>query len=140
MPRISVSRVTNAEPETVWDLMTLTRLWSSWGLSIRDHVGPESITHGSEGRVITILGFGLGYRITEFVPGRRWTWTVAGVEATHHELDVVDTDGHRRVVVRFGAPWWAVAYLPVLWWSLRSLVERAEREQPDRASLRGGQQ
>ena len=39
------------------------------------------------GRVWTPVGLSLPFTITEFVPGRRWAWTVAGVPATAHEVE-----------------------------------------------------
>ena len=47
--------------------------------------------------------------ITEFDPGSRWIWKVAGVPATGHQ--VTAAPGGCRV--RFEVPLWASAYLPV---------------------------
>ena len=69
----------------------------------------DALDLGVRGRVWTPAGVSLPFTITEFIPGRRWAWTVAGVPATAHE---VRPDG-RGSRVRFEVPWWATAYLPV---------------------------
>ena len=71
--------------------------------------GGTAVSAGAQGTVWTAVGLPLRFSITEFEPGRRWAWTVAGVAATGHEVTAAAT-GCR---VRFDAPWWAVAYLPV---------------------------
>ena len=125
----SVSRPTTASPHAVWELFTEPRHWPSWGLTVRSHEGPERIDLGATGRVQTAVGFWLDYEITSFEPGRSWAWHVAGIPATSHRIDVAGRGvDDQPVVVSFGAPWWAVAYVPVLWWSLRSLVRRAETQ------------
>lgn len=49
------------------------------------------------------------FTVNDFRPERGWSWTVAGVPATGHEVTPVE--GGCRV--RFDVPWWAGAYLPV---------------------------
>lgn len=70
----------------------------------------ELLTLGVTGRVWTPVGIPLPFEITEFVPGRSWAWTVAGIPATRHGVDP-DGDGCR---VWMSAPLWAPGYLPVL--------------------------
>lgn len=64
---------------------------------------------GARGTVWTVAGVRLPFTVTEFEPGRRWSWTVAGVPATGHQVSAA---GH-GCLARFEVPWWAVAYLPV---------------------------
>ena len=71
--------------------------------------GGRELGAGARGTVWTALGPSFRFRVTDFEPGRRWSWEVAGVKATGHE--VITTPGGCRV--RFDVPWWAVAYLPV---------------------------
>ena len=71
--------------------------------------GGRVLSAGAQGTVWTAVGVPLRFRVTEFDPGRRWAWTVAGVPATGHE--VISIEGGCRV--RFDVPWWAAAYLPV---------------------------
>ena len=67
------------------------------------------------------LGPALPFTVTEFVPGRRWSWRVAGIPATSHEV-VAEGGGSR---VTFGVPLWAPAYLAVCAIALRRLERLA---------------
>ena len=71
--------------------------------------GGSELSAGAQGPVWTAVGLPLRFSITDFDPGHRWAWTVAGVAATGHEVIGV-AEGYR---VRFDVPWWAAAYLPV---------------------------
>lgn len=107
-----VDRRIAAPPGTVWRLLADTDHWPLWGPSVRRaelHEGGTMLTAGARGTVVTAVGLALPFRITDFEPGRRWAWTVAGVPATGHEVTAV-TGG---CLVRFETPWWAAAYLPV---------------------------
>lgn len=108
----SVDRRIGAPTATVWAVLTDTDQWPLWGPSVRRaelHAGGTRLTAGAHGTVWTAVGVALPFRITDFEPGRRWGWTVAGVPATGHEVTAV-SGGCR---VRFETPWWATAYLPV---------------------------
>lgn len=107
-----VDRRIGAPTATVWAVLTDTDQWPLWGPSVRRaelHSGGTMLTAGAHGTVWTAVGVALPFRITDFEPGRRWGWTVAGVPATGHEVTAVP--GGCRV--RFETPWWATAYLPV---------------------------
>jgi hypothetical protein len=67
------------------------------------------------------LGPALPFTITGFVPGRCWSWRVAGIPATTHEVEPVEA-GTR---VTFGVPLWATAYLAVCAVALRRLERLA---------------
>ena len=99
-------------PAAVWRLLVDVQEWPRWGPSVRRAAlddGGSELSAGARGTVWTAVGLPVRFSITEFDPGRRWAWTVAGVTATGH--DVIATPGGCRV--RFDVPWWAVAYLPV---------------------------
>lgn len=108
----SVHRDIAAPPAVAWRMLADVRAWPLWGPSVRraalDDGGTE-LSAGAQGTVWTAVGPALRFRITDFEPGRRWAWEVAGVRATGHE--VTDVVGGCRV--RFDVPWWALAYLPV---------------------------
>jgi uncharacterized protein YndB with AHSA1/START domain len=107
----TTSRHIDAPPATVWDILTDLDLWPRWGLTVaRADVEGGLLTLGTKGRVWTPVGVPLPFEITEFVPGVRWAWSVAGVPATKHGVDP-DGDGARAWM---SAPAWAPAYLPVL--------------------------
>ena len=79
------------------------------------------LRHGATGRVWTPVGVPLPFTITDFEPGRRWSWRVAGVPATGHG---VEGDG-AACRAWMGAPLWAPAYLPVLQIALKRIEEMA---------------
>lgn len=107
-----VDRRIAAAPEAVWRLLTDLETWPLWGPSVRRAAlrdGGTVLREGAQGTVWTAVGVALPFTVTEFIPGRRWDWTVAGVTATGHEV----TSTTSGCVVRFSTPWWAAAYLPV---------------------------
>ncbi len=108
----AVDRRIGAPPEAVWRLLIDVEQWPLWGPSVRRAElagGGTQLTPGAHGTVWTVVGAALPFRVTEFEPGRRWGWTVAGVPATGHEVRAAPGG----CVARFEAPWWAAAYLPV---------------------------
>ena len=112
LPSPGVERRIAAEPELVWGLLTDLEKWPLWGPSVRRAElsdGGTRLAEGARGTVWTAVGVALPFQVTDFDPGRRWGWTVAGVSATGHE--VTATPG--GCLVRFTTPWWAAAYLPV---------------------------
>lgn len=123
----SVDRRIPAPPEVVWRLLTDIGEWPRWGPSVRRAAlddGATRISAGARGTVWTAVGFPVRFTITEFEPGRRWAWKVAGVTATGH--DVIPEGGGCRV--RFDVPWFATAYLPVCAAAL-ARIERLARDQ-----------
>lgn len=111
-PAASVDRRIAAPAERVWRILVELDQWPLWGPSVRRAElsdGATVLSAGARGTVWTAVGVALPFAVTEFVPGRRWGWTVAGVRATGHEVIAVP-DG---CVVRFETPIWALGYLPV---------------------------
>ena len=107
-----VDRRIGAPPDAVWRLLTDVDQWPLWGPSVRRAEldgGGTLLTAGARGTVWTVVGVALRFRITQFEPGRRWAWSVAGVTATGHEV----TPAPGGCLVRFTTPGWAAAYLPV---------------------------
>lgn len=108
----SVDRNIRVSPAVAWGLLVDLEQWPRWGPSVRRAAldgGARVLSAGAQGTVWTVVGVPLRFRITDFDPGRRWAWAVAGVPATGHE--VIAVEGGCRV--RFDVPWWAGAYLPV---------------------------
>lgn len=120
----SVERQIEAPPAAVWRVLVDLDQWPRWGPSVRraalDEGGTE-LRAGAQGTVWTAIGPSLRFRITDFDPGRRWAWEVAGVPATGHEVTAAP-EGCR---VRFDVPWWALAYLPVCAVALARIEELA---------------
>ena len=125
---LDVDRFIAAPPSQVWHLLTDVQAWPRWGPSVRRAElsdGETVLSADARGTVWTVAGVRLPFAITEFVPARRWCWTVAGVTATGHEL--VAADGGCRV--RFEVPWWAAAYVPVCAIGLDRLAGLAQTPQ-----------
>jgi len=111
-PIASVDRYIEAPPSAAWDVLVDVTAWPLWGPSVRRaelRDGATELGLGTTGYVWTAVGVRMPFVITEFDPGRRWIWNVAGVPATGHQ--VTAAPGGCRV--RFEVPWWATAYLPV---------------------------
>lgn len=126
---LRTSRHVDADAERVWTLLVDTAWWPRWGPTV---AGGEVDGHpdglvraGSRGRVRTAAGFWLPFEVTSFEPGRRWSWDVAGIAATTHEVRP-SADG-RGCDVTFGVPLWAPAYLAVCALALRR-IDRLARE------------
>jgi uncharacterized protein YndB with AHSA1/START domain len=117
---LTVDRVIAAPPQAAWDVLVDLDAWPQWGPTVRhaalDPAFPQLSLHAT-GTVQSWLPVPLRFVVTEFDPGRRWSWAVAGVGATSHAVDPVD--GRARVT--FGVPWWAGAYLPVCAVALRRI-------------------
>lgn len=125
---VRVQRRVDAPAAVVWDLLVDVVAWPTWGPSVRRAVlddGTGRLTLGARGTVWTAVGVALPFTVTEFVPGRRWGWSVAGVPATGHEVEP-DSGGCR---VSFEVPWWATAYLPVCAMALSRIDKIARRRQ-----------
>jgi len=107
---LTVDRYVDAPPEVVWDILVDLEAWPKWGPSVAGATADGGVfSAGARGNVRTAVGVSLPFTVTDFEPGRRWAWAVAGVAATTHEV-TAEGSGCR---VRFGVPWWATAYLPV---------------------------
>jgi uncharacterized protein YndB with AHSA1/START domain len=107
-----VSRTIAAPPARVWEALVDLDRWPDWGPSVRRAEldgGGRILSEGASGRVSTVGGVTLPFRVTEFVDGERWSWDVGSVAATSHA--VVAAPGGS--VVTFGVPWWAAPYAAV---------------------------
>ncbi|WP_124711387.1 SRPBCC family protein [Gordonia insulae] len=121
-----------ATPSTVWSIITDTTMWPQWGptVSVAQVDGDAPLAAGVQGTVTTTVGVRLPFEITEFVDGRVWAWTVAGVPATRHEVRPV----RGGTVLSFGAPMWAAGYLPVLALALPRIEQIARGDGRSRAA------
>lgn len=101
----------DAPASAAWELLTDTSRWSQWGPSIVSAgCAGRFISTGSIGWVETVLAVRLPFRITRFEAGRYWSWEVAGIPATGHEVESL---GPQRCRVSFEVPLLAVSYLAV---------------------------
>lgn len=120
----TVSRQIQASASQVWDLMIRTDTWPDWGPSVRSVDGPDRIEPASKGRIETAAGVVLTFRITEFDADERyWKWRVAGVNATGHRVEEIESD---RCRASFEVPWWMAPYAFVCRKALRRIAHLAE--------------
>ncbi len=117
-----VHRDIDADPETVWQILTDPDAWPRWGPTVsRARLDGTAILLGATGRVWTPVAVPLPFVITELEPGRTWGWDVAGIPATRHGV-APRGNGCR---VWMSAPVWAPAYLPILAVALRRIESMA---------------
>lgn len=109
---VTVDRVVQASPATVWSVLVDLEAWPRWGPTVAraELLDGTELGLGERGKVYTPVGMPLPFTITKFEPRRCWAWQVAGVPATAHGVEPVD-EGTR---VWMSAPVLAAAYVPVL--------------------------
>lgn len=119
----SVSRVVAASPESAWELLSSTRTWPVWGPSVTAVEPADATIHtGMRGRLRTPVGVWLPFRITSCDAPRSWGWSVGGVPATSHTVDVVP--GGCRIGFAVAAP--ALPYLVVCRIALGRIADMLE--------------
>ncbi len=108
LPSIKVSRIVQAAPEKVWDMLIDTECWSQWGPTVKA-VQSETryIRAGSSGYVKTVFGFWAPFSITEWKHRKYWSWHVFNIRATGHRIEMINADCCRLI---FEVPLWAAPY------------------------------
>jgi hypothetical protein len=148
MRRLWATREIESSSDAAWNVMTDLELWPEWGPSVRaaelDH-GADTLALGATGRVTTVIGVRLPFRITAWNDANRapsgspadttdggstrsWSWRVAGVGATDH---TVESLGAGRCRVGFGVPLAAAPYLVVCRVALARIERLAIRRPED---------
>ncbi|MCK8602616.1 SRPBCC family protein [Desulfoferrobacter suflitae] len=124
---VEVVRKISASPEAVWEITTDTWRWPEWGPSIV-HVqcSERYIKAGSAGRVKTIFGLWLPFVITDFEHGRRWSWLVAGIQATGHRVEPI---GVHRCRLVFEVPRLAFPYVVICQLAERRIAGILEKQE-----------
>lgn len=123
--RIAICREIDARPETVWDILTDTRIWPIWGPSLLAvDCNHRYIRLGSRGRVKTVFLLWLSFVVTEFRYCDFWSWQVGRQQATGHRL-IKNRDGSCKLCFDMG--WWAFAYIPICWRALYNIEKIAAR-------------
>lgn len=127
MRQLTVRRRMAAPAEVVWDLLVTVEAWPHWGPSVRRvELDTARIVAGSRGTVVTVGGLRLPFEITDFEPGRRWAWRVAGVAATDHRVRPVGSGSEAC----FGVPLPVAPYSAVCAMALRRLDRLAQGAPP----------
>lgn len=114
-----MERNIDASAAVVWQLLTDTRCWPSWGPSVRAvEIDGGTVRPGSAGTVETVGGVTLPFVITDVVEGHSWSWEVVGFGATDHRVVPLGDD---RCRAGFGVPWLVAPYVAVCALALRRL-------------------
>ncbi len=123
-PYAKVSRRISAPAGDVWRVLTDTRLWPSWGPSVRNVECTERyVNAGSTGRVRLISAIWVKFVVTDFVQGRYWSWRVLGIQATGHWVEPL---GDSRCRAGFEIPLFAAPYTVICWVALKRISKLAE--------------
>jgi hypothetical protein len=100
--------VIDSSAANVWNLLVDTQQWPVWGPSVRAVICPDRyIGLHSTGRIQTSLGVWVGFTITDFIEHTYWSWRVAGIPATGHRLEALDSQRCRLI---FEIPFIAFPY------------------------------
>ena len=121
---LTVDRVIDTPPSVVWQLFIDLAAWPRWGPTVRRaqlDSPHEALELHATGTVYTWLPVGLPFVITEFEPQRSWAWSVAGIDATRHQVTPVNGGARASIAV----PWWSAAYLSVCAVALRRIERMA---------------
>ena len=98
----------NAPLERVWEILTDTRQWSTWGPSVCQVDSPQRfICSGLQGRLKTAVGIWVTFEISYFEAPISWGWKVAGFTATGHRLKKLDENSCELI---FELPFTAFPY------------------------------
>jgi len=98
----------DAPLKTIWEIVTDTHCWPIWGPSVKAvRCKDRFIQPGTTGSVKTALGFWVPFEITDFVPGKKWSWRVANIPATGHRVEAISPERCRLIfeVVGIAAPY-----------------------------------
>lgn len=123
--RLEVSRVVDADADTVWEIFTDPERWSQWGPSVAAvDCTDDRIRPGTTGRV-RVAGLWIPFEVdTCDDEAYRWTWHVAKIPATGHRVDPV---GENRCRAVFEIPPLAGGYAIVCERALRRIERLATR-------------
>lgn len=120
---IRVSRVVDAPADRIWELFTDTHAWPHWGPTVLDVASlSRFIGPGARGSVKTPLGIWVAFQITEFDPGRSWSWRVLGVPITGHVVEPLSESSSRATIT---LPCWAAPYAAVCQRALSKIARMA---------------
>ena len=118
-----MSQCIAATPGAAWDLLATTGTWTRWGPSVTAVEPADTfLSEGLNGRVRTVIGIWLPFRITHVDQRHSWSWSVLGIPATSHQVDAVP--GGCRVT--FGVPSVGFPYLLICQLALRRIARELE--------------
>jgi uncharacterized protein YndB with AHSA1/START domain len=106
---METSTIIDAPSKLVWEVLIDTQCWSRWGPSVNAvRCRDRFIQSGSKGSVRTAVGIWIPFEITDFVPGKRWSWRVMNIRATGHRVEYLAINQCRLI---FEVPWFAAPYI-----------------------------
>ena len=118
--------VIDAPAKIVWEILTDTACWEIWGPSVSSiRCEDRFVVSGTEGHVKILGAIWLPFIITDFVPGKKWSWRVMNIPATGHRVEGLST---RRCRLIFEVPTIAAPYILVCKIAARRIKRIAENK------------
>ena len=116
--------IIDAPSKIVWEVLTDTACWKKWGPSVSSVRSRDRyIQSDTTGYVKVIGAIWLPFIITDFVPGKNWSWRVMNIRATGHRLEGISATQCRLI---FEVPILAFPYILVCKVAAKRIKEIAE--------------
>jgi hypothetical protein len=118
--------IINAPSKIVWEILTDTSYWTIWGPSVSSIRSKDRfIQSGTTGHVKVLGAIWLPFNITDFVPGKNWSWKVMNIHATGHRLESISTNQCRLF---FEVPIIAFPYILICKIAIQRIKQIAENK------------
>jgi hypothetical protein len=103
---------TEASPAEVWSLLAEPARWHEWSPYVRggEGLGEPEVEAATVGKVVLLGGVRLDAEILEVVPGRSWTWRVAGLRV-RHQVEPTPAGTRLSITPEGDGPIWGPAAL-----------------------------
>jgi hypothetical protein len=114
---------TEAPAAEVWSLLAEPRRWRERSPYVRgaEGLGEPEVAAGARGKVDLLGGVRIDAKILAVVPGRSWTWQVAGLRV-RHEVEPTDSGARFTMTPEGDGAFWGPAAL--LYRLPTALIER----------------
>lgn len=123
-PNIEISRDIHTSADELWNLIADTSRWVTWGPSIWAVESSEQfIRKGSRGRIKILIGLWMNFNVTALEAGRYWSWSISGIHATGHRIELLNSNESRLV---FEVPLFAAPYIVICQLALNRIASILE--------------
>jgi Polyketide cyclase / dehydrase and lipid transport len=103
---------TEAPAAELWSLLAEPARWHEWSPYVRgaEGLGAPEVEAGVVGKVVLLGGVRFDAEILDVVPGRSWTWQVAGLRV-RHEVEPTPSGTRFSMTPDGNGPIWGPAAL-----------------------------
>jgi hypothetical protein len=116
--------IIDAPSKIVWRILTDTACWKVWGPSVSSiRCKDRFIQSGTTGHVKVLGIIWLPFIITDFVPGKNWSWRVMNIHATGHRLESIS---NKQCRLTFEVPIIAFPYILICKIAIQRIKQIAE--------------